>query len=93
LLSNFLYSTLFITILSLTTFIFISFQSLKIVNSTVVHFGHLIQEIASASEVVSKISLSSALRTTSHHFNQAFSDGDPGIGETIFNNQGFSIST
>gem|GEM_PF-5203606 len=29
----------------------------------------------------------------SHHFNQAFSAGPPGIGEVIFNSPGLVIST
>jgi hypothetical protein len=88
-----LYSTSLITILSLITFISKVFQFLKIVKTTGVHFGHLIQETASFKEVFLVISFQSAFKIISHHFNPAFSEGEPDIGETIFNTQGFSIST
>ncbi|MFC1797730.1 hypothetical protein ACFLY2_00665 [Patescibacteria group bacterium] len=64
-----------------------------IVNTTVVQAGPLIQVMTSFSEFSSFISLLSTFITKSHHFNQAFSDGEPGIGETILTAPGFSIST
>jgi len=89
----FLESILFIVIFSLVTLILIILPFLFIVSFTFVQAGHLIQLTISFSELLVSIFLSSTLITISHHFSHAFSDGDPGIGEVIFNIQGFSIST
>jgi hypothetical protein len=83
----------FIIIFSLTTSISNIIQSLVIVKITVDHAGHLIHVITSFNGFFSVISLQSTFIIKSHHFNQAFSDGDHGIGETILTAPGFSIST
>jgi len=60
---------------------------------TFVQAGHLIQLIISLRELLFVTSFQSIFNTISHHFNHAFSDGDHGIGETIFKTPGSSIST
>jgi len=88
-----LYSTSFKTIFSLVTSIDNSEFHLFINKLTLVHAGHFIQLTSSVRELFFVTSFQSIFKTISHHFNHAFSDGDHGIGETIFKTPGFSIST
>jgi len=90
---NFLVSISLIIIFSLFTDIFIIFQFLFIVSNTSVQAGPLIHVITSFKEFSFFISFQSTFVTISHHLSQAFSDGEPGIGDLILNIPGCSIST
>lgn len=70
-------------IFSLVTSISNSLHFLNTVKLTVVHAGHFIQLMISSKEFSSFTSLSSTFIIISHHFNHAFSAGQPGIGEVI----------
>jgi hypothetical protein len=82
-----------IVIFSLVTSISLSFQFLSTVNVTIVQASPLIHVITSFNEFFSVTIFQSTFVITSQPFTQAFSAGQPGIGEVILITHGSLIST